>query len=275
MTGRSTTRRPSTLRTTLLASAAAIVVLAGSAEAQDGAASRPAYRRDPDAPRGTLAATVLYEGEAPASRPIELSEGFRRRAPEDAALCDACAKKGAFFDESLLVDRETKGVKKVAVALREPPTGRRAPLPRATLDNFGAAFRPRLLFAPVGEPVVLKNSDPIQHATALATLDGVVLCNTATPPNEERASPTLLNPGVYVATCPLHDWMRATIVATRHPYVAATDAFGRATFDDAPIGAQTVVFWHETLGVATRKVEILEDRVATIELRSTDFKARR
>lgn len=245
------------------------------ASAQE-AASRPSdYRVLAAGPAGTVRARVRFAGDAPATRPLVLADGFRRRAPADAAFCDSCAAKGEFVDESLLVDPASKGVRDVAVALRKVDAGRRPPLARATLDNRGARFSPRVVFAPVGEPLILKNSDPIEHATALSAYGGALLCNLALAPGKTQDSPRLLEPGIYVVTCPLHDWMRSTVVAVRHPYAAATDRDGLAALDLVPPGAHTVTFWHETLGTAVRKVDVKADATVELDLTSADFKPAR
>jgi hypothetical protein len=220
----------------------------------------------------TLAFKIRFAGEAPKPAPLVVSESFRRRAPGDAALCDRYAAEGEFYDESLLVDPATKGVRNVAIMIRNVEGGARPPLKPALLDNVGARFRPRVALAPVGLPVTLKNSDPIPHAAALSTLEGQLLCNVAVGAGSETKSPALLAAGVYVATCPLHDWMRATVVASHHPYVALTDATGDATIDLVPPGARTAAFWHETLGSATKRVEVRAGEVATVELSSADFR---
>jgi hypothetical protein len=253
----------------------ALLWCVATASAQE-AASRPSdYRVLAAGPAGAIRARVRYAGDAPATRPLVLADGFRRRAPTDAAFCDECARKGEFVDESLLVDPRSKGVRDVAVALRKLDAGRRPHLPVATLDNRGARFAPRVLFAPVGEPLKLKNSDPIEHATALSAYGGALLCNLALPAGATQSSPRLLEPGIYVVTCPLHDWMRSTVIAVRHPYAAATDKDGVASLDLVPPGTHTVTFWHETLGTASRKVDVRADATVEIELLSTDFKAAR
>jgi hypothetical protein len=251
----------------------ALAALASSAAAQ---ASRPAdYERRADAPAGKVTVRVRYRGEAPTSRPIVLAEGYRRRAPEDAAFCDGCAKEGKFFDESLLVDPVGKGVRNVAVAFKKAPVGRRAPLAPLVLDNSGALFRPRVAFAPVGEAIAVKNSDPLVHALALSSLDEGLLCNVVVQPKTTTATPKLLAPGIYVATCPLHDWMRATVIAVRHPYAEVTAADGRAVFADAPPGKADLVLFHETLGTAVKKIEVVADGETAIEVTDADFRALR
>lgn len=251
---------------------AAVLLLAAFAVGQTPA-SRPAdYEQRKDAPAGRVEIRVLYRGDAPASRPIVVSDGFRRRAPEDAAFCDGCAKEGLFYDESLLVDPKTKGVRNVAVAFKKATVGRRPPLPALEIDNDGARFRPRMAFAPVGEPIAVRNSDPIGHALALSSLDEGLLCNVVVAPKTTVKTPRLLAGGVYIATCPLHDWMRTTVVAVKHPYVAVTDAGGAATLDDAPTGPAQLVIFHETLGAAARKIVVVPDGVVRVDLTDADFK---
>ncbi len=247
-------------------------LLAASAPGQSPA-SRPAeYEQRKDAPAGRVEIRVLFRGDAPASRPIVVAEGFRRRSPEDAAFCDGCAKEGSFYDESLLVDPKTKGVRNVAVAFKKASAGRRPPLPLLEIDNNGARFGPRVSFAPVGEPISVKNSDPIGHALALSSLDEGLLCNVVVAPKSTVKTPRLMAGGLYIATCPLHDWMRATVVAVKHPYAAVTDALGTAVFDDAPVGPAQLVIFHETFGTATRTITVAPEGVVRVDLTDGDFR---
>jgi len=90
----------------------------------------------------------------------------------------------------------------------------------------------------------------MSHAAMFWTLSG--RSSTAwTIPSERRPDTTVVDvPGILEVTCPIHQWMRAWIVASRHPYVAVTDELGEAASDRVPGGSQELVFWHERLGPA-------------------------
>ncbi len=45
----------------------------------------------------------------------------------------------------------------------------------------------------------------------------------------------------------LHPWMSAWWLIVDHPYSAVTDAQGRFTIRDVPVGPQRVVVWHEAV----------------------------
>ncbi|HYC77741.1 MAG TPA: hypothetical protein VEI02_08955 [Planctomycetota bacterium] len=258
---------------TIFVRALALIAGLGAAAAAQAPASRPAgYVQIDRGATGALAVRVRYDGEAPASRPIVLSPGFRRRAPEDAAYCDGCLGEGVLYDESLLVDPATKGVADVAVAFRKVERGRRPPLAPASIDNAKCRFAPHVLFAPVDAALRVKNSDPVGHAAALSDVVGAMLTNVVVPPGATVETPKLVAPGLFVVTCPLHDWMKGYVVASRHPYVGVTGRDGRTAIDLAPPGRHGVTFWHETLGAASRTVEIEADQVATLELTSADFR---
>jgi hypothetical protein len=68
--------------------------------------------------------------------------------------------------------------------------------------------------------------------------------------------------------------MRAWVLATRHPYVAVTGEDGDARLDRVPAGPHDLVFWHESLGSASRAASVTAGAEALIELSDGDFTRR-
>ena len=208
------------------------------------------------------------------SRPIDIPSAFRSRNPEETAFCERCASGRPPADEALVVDPASLGLRNVAVSLKSISEGLLPPLGQATLDNACCRFDPHVLFVPVGAKVVLKNSDPMSHASMISTLSGTALF-TVTIPSGEKAETTAVEfPGILSVTCPIHSWMQAWLIGARHPYVAVTDAGGAARLDRVPAGSHDVVFWHERLGTAVRKAEVTAGQELRLDLDDSDFKKR-
>lgn len=235
------------------------------------AATQPSsYRVNSALPHGSI--MVQVRARTPAeSRTAEIPSDYKARNPEDASFCGGCARQGSLPDETLLVDPKSLGIKNVAVSLKAIAEGLLLPLPRATLDNACCRFSPHVLFAPVGESIMLKNSDPMSHGTMIWTLSGVQLYSVMIPTGETTETNVVELSGILSVTCPMHSWMRASIIAVRHPYVALTGDGGEARLDHVPAGSHDLVFWHERLGTAARKVEVTASAEQRISLSDADF----
>jgi hypothetical protein len=233
------------------------------APAERAATAPSGYRTNASLPHGSVVVQVRARSPAE-SRKVDISDSYRARNPHEASLCDV-------WDERLVVDRASLGVRNVAVSVRSIAQGLLPPLGRATLDNAGCRFVPRVLFAPVGAKLLLKNSDAMSHGTMLSTLGGTALFTTTIPSGETADTTTIDVPGILSVTCPLHAWMQGWVVATRHPYVAVTGDLGEARLAQVPAGAHNLVFWHESLGTASRSVTVTAGQEQRVELDDSAF----
>ena len=66
--------------------------------------------------QGTLKIVVKWDGEVPKPKALVLPTDFVQRNPDEAAFCNACAKKGKLFDETLVVDPKTRGIRDIAIS---------------------------------------------------------------------------------------------------------------------------------------------------------------
>jgi hypothetical protein len=98
----------------------------------------------------------------------------------------------------------------------------------------------------VGEPVTIKNSDPVGHNTNIS------------PPGDSSSNPTIpggsqsahtfnrvQNEPVPV-TCSIHSWMKAYMFPRKDKYVAVTKADGSFEIPNLPAGEKLEFqVWHE------------------------------
>lgn len=230
------------------------------------ATSPSAYLTNPALPHGSILVQVRARSPAE-SRKVDISDAYRSRNPQEAAACDV-------WEERLVVDPKSLGLRNVAVSLRSVPEGLLSPLPSATLDNAGCCFVPHVLFAPVGSKLRLKNSDAMSHGTKLSSLGGTDLFTTTIPSGDSTETTTVDAPGILAVTCPIHAWMSAYVVAVRHPYVAVTDALGEARLSQVPAGSHDLVLWHEMLGSASRSVTVAAGQELRLDLDDSAFQKR-
>ena len=157
---------------------------------------------------------------------------------------EVCGKMTKLFDRSLLVDPSSKGLANVVVFVRKSSRVK-ASVPETPLvfDQKNCEFLAPVFAARVGQPVDVRNSDPIGHNTNLAGTSFNQLIpaggSTVYKPDAETGMPTMV-------TCNIHPWMKAYAVFRKDGYVAVSAADGSFTIPDLPAG-ETLEFqvWHE------------------------------
>jgi hypothetical protein len=157
---------------------------------------------------------------------------------------EVCGKSSKLFDRSLLVDASTKGLANVVVFARKT-TRVKNPVPETQLvfDQKNCEFLSPVFAARVGQPVDVRNSDPVGHNTNIAGTSFNQLipagAGTVYKPDAETGMPTMV-------TCNIHPWMKAYCVFRKDGYVCVSAADGSFTIPDLPAG-ETLEFqvWHE------------------------------
>jgi plastocyanin len=223
-----------------------------------------------------IALRVRWEGEhPPAPAAVRLDPAWKERNPAEAKHCGRCVAEGRLVDESLLVDAKSSGLANVALSilgLEGPVTALKEPL----LDNKDCRFEPRVLFAAVGHGVQIRNSDPFAHTARLSDHAGNVLWNAMISTAEPVVTKPLARAGSIQVLCDMHPWMKAHIIATRHPYVVVSNAEGQGQIVDVPSDKAELsyVAWHEKLGTARGSLRPKPGAVVAIDLDQRAFKLR-
>ena len=157
---------------------------------------------------------------------------------------EVCGKMSKLFDRSLLVDSASKGLANVVVFVRKSSRVKN-PVPETPLvfDQKNCEFLSPVFAARVGQPVDVRNSDPIGHNTNVAgtSFNQLIPAGGATvyKPDAETGMPTMV-------TCNIHPWMKAYAVFRKDGYVAVSAADGSFAIPDLPAG-EVLEFqvWHE------------------------------
>jgi plastocyanin len=115
-------------------------------------------------------------------------------------------------------------------------------------------FVPAVTAVPVGTVVRFTNMDRFDHhirsmpggplGTIPAAKDFEFRIPGAKGDRVSSMELQLDKPGVIALGCHLHGSMRGHLYVSSTPFVAVTDASGRAVFGDVPDGAATVKVWH-------------------------------
>lgn len=158
---------------------------------------------------------------------------------------EVCSKGGMkLFDRSLLVDTSTKGLANVVVFARKTSRVKNPASDQPLVfDQKNCEFLSPVFAARVGQPVDVRNSDPVGHNTNIAgtSFNQLIPAGQGTlyKPDAETGMPVMV-------TCNIHPWMKAFAVFRKDGYVAVTAADGSFTIPDLPAGEQIEFqVWHE------------------------------
>ena len=116
------------------------------------------------------------------------------------------------------------------------------------LDQDKCRYTPRVLGVRVGQPLQIRNSDPLLHNVRS---NGVInqAFNKSTPLEGMSFNHTFATREVMVPfKCDVHGWMSAYVGVLDHPYFGTTAPDGRVVLGNLPPGTYTIEAWHESLG---------------------------
>lgn len=190
------------------------------------------------APTGTgwakkLRGRFTFGGDPVAPAPLPITGGD--------PVCTAGGRK--ILDRSLLVDPGSKGLADVVVYARK--TSRvKEPVPTTPVvfDQKNCEFLTPVFAARVGQPVEIRNSDPVGHNTNISntSFNQLIAAGGSTP-----YSPSAETPVPTAVTCNVHPWMKAYGVFRKDGYVAVSAADGSFEIPDLPAG-EAIEFqvWH-------------------------------
>jgi hypothetical protein len=189
----------------------------------------------------TLSGRIVYGGTAPTFKAIE--------ATKDVEVCG----KHEIPDEELLIGKDG-GIANAVVMLRTkgvkaPPSAGEA-AKSVVLDNKDCRFLPHVQIVLTSQEVELKNSDPIGHNSKVDPLlnPGInpILPAGGEPVVYKFAQAEALPVKVG---CNIHPWMGAWLVVRSDPFAAVTDADGKFTIKDLPVGKELEFgLWQENSG---------------------------
>lgn len=197
---------------------------------------------------GTIAAVIKFEGTAPAPEKVRF---------DGDAKCVAANGAADRPSESILIG-EHSALQNAFVYIKNGLGNYSYPLPTepVLLDQQKCWYTPRVLGVRVGQPVEIRNSDPLVHNVAAAPTINQPF-NMGEPQQNVSFNRTFSTTEVMVPIhCDVHKWMNAWIGVLDHPYFATTGASGRVELTNVPPGTYTIEAWHETLGTRTAQVTL-------------------
>jgi len=183
---------------------------------------------------GTLGGRFVFTGTPPEATALVVDK--------DTAVCTAGGRK--LFDQSLQVDPSTKGLAGVVVFARKVRRVKERAIPEKPLvfDQKHCEFLSPVFAVRVGQPVDVRNSDPIGHNTNISgtAFNQLIPAGDGTifTPSRETGMPVSV-------TCNIHPWMKAYAVFREDGYVAVSGTDGSFEIPDLPAGEKVELqVWH-------------------------------
>lgn len=197
---------------------------------------------------GSITGTVVLEGTTPAPTMIRL---------DGDPTCASLNEGGQRPTEYLMVGADN-AVQNVFVYVKDglQPMAFPTPTEPVVLDQQKCRYVPRVLGIQVGQPLVIRNSDPLLHNVRS---DGQINrpFNLGQPVQNIAMTRTFATREVMVPfKCDVHAWMAAYVGVLEHPFHGVTGADGAFSLDGLPPGTYTIEAWHEKLGTAVQQVTI-------------------
>ena len=227
----------------------------GGASAPAPAAAAPAV--DP-ATAGMVSGRVVLAGPAPAAATVRL----------DGDKTCATFAPGAMRTTERWVVGSDGGLANVFVHVTGGLDGRSFPVPQepVVLDQQKCWYVPRVLGVRVGQPLEIRNSDPLLHnVRANSSINEPF--NQGQPVQGVRYTHTFSTAEVMVPMkCDVHAWMDAWVGVVNHPYFAVTGADGTFSLPNLPPGTYTVEAWHEAGGTQSGTVTIAPQSTAELTI---------
>ncbi|HVV86376.1 MAG TPA: carboxypeptidase regulatory-like domain-containing protein [Kofleriaceae bacterium] len=199
---------------------------------------------------GTISGTVRWKGAVPARAPLDESSA-PQCASTPALSEDLLVEKGRVQDVLVRIENGS-----AAAAAAAPPTT------PAVMTQTGCMYRPRVLGLVEGQPLEIRNADPLFH-NVRADHDGKVAWNLAQP----VGAPPLVRKDLGHAGdvidlhCDVHPWMQAWVAIQDSPYFSVTGADGAFTIAGVPPGTYTLEAWHPRLGLSSTTIRVRKGKV--------------
>jgi len=193
---------------------------------------------------GVVKGKFVLDGDVPAAEKIVPNK--------DVAVCG----KKQLFQEELVVSADGE-IANVAIWLyvkggdAKPPVHasyRLAARRKVVLDNDGCRFDPHVAVLTTGQPLELKNSDPVVHNTAINFFANTPI-NPTLPIGAALAykfdmGERLPSP----VACSIHPWMKGYLLLLDHPYAKVSSATGEFEIKNVPAGVWNFRVWQEKAG---------------------------
>lgn len=218
----------------------------------------PAPAAATSAAGGTISGKIKFTGTAPRNAAIDMSEEAACKAKYTTAPTEEVVVAGPANALSNVFVYVSAGV----------PAGQTftAPTTPVVLDQSGCRYHPHVFGAMVGQPIEIRNSDPVLHNIKAVAKKNRPF-NISQPTAGMKTSRTFTAPEVMVnLQCNVHGWMHSFVGVRPDPFFAVSMQDGSFSIAGLPPGTYTIEAWHEKFGTQTATVTIAGTETKTANL---------
>lgn len=199
----------------------------------------------------TLKGKFVFNGTVPTLAALKVDK--------DQSVCAPGGKQ--VFEESLVVDSSSKGIKDVVIYIsKKIPSDEKwehadyltTKNDEVVFDQKNCVFLSHVFVMRTTQKALIKNSDPVGHNTSISPSAG----SKATPINviigandsttyEPKGESSIPNP----VACTIHPWMSARLLTRSNPYYAVSAPDGTFEIKNVPAGVELeFAVWQEKAG---------------------------
>ncbi len=161
---------------------------------------------------------------------------------------------------------KTGAIQNVFVYIKEGPPLVEPVEGKATLDQQGCVFVPRVQGMLAGQTLEIVNSDPCTHNVRSFARKNRPF-NISQPRGGTRQKSMTRPEHPVKLKCDIHPWMSAYVFVMEHPFFAVTGPDGVFQIDGLPAGRYTLAAWHERYGELTKSIVVSEEERPEIQFR--------
>ena len=202
----------------------------------------------------SIVGRVLFRGDPPERKPLNMSGEAACRRPGDVALSEELIVN----DDGSLRNSYVHVVSGLGDRLFAPPTT------EVQMDQRGCIFIPHLLPARANQIIAFKSSDAVVHNVRTVARENPQF-NVSMSGRGRTVKRFFPKPEIIQIRCDIHAWMAAYIAVSDHPFHDATGDDGAFSIDGLPAGTFEVEVWHERLGTSRQSVTLGEGERREIE----------
>lgn len=191
---------------------------------------------------GSIKGRFVVDGKAtpPPALKVDKDAFCIEAKPENQAL--VVSEDGALANAVVFVRLPRRGKIEVhpdyEAQLKEP----------VVLDNKACSFEPHIAAVRVGQPFVIKNSDPTGHNTNARLVANGSFNVLIAEGQENKMTFSKGEPMPMPVNCNIHPFMAAHILVQDHPYMAVSAEDGTFEIKNVPAGKHEFQLWHEACG---------------------------
>ncbi len=248
---------------------AAVVALGCGGKQEEAASSNEdtkAAATQGSGPQGnaSITGTVSFAGTAPANPTIDMSEEAACKSKHSGPITDpqVVVKGGKVANVLVYVKGGLPANATYA-----------APTEAAVIDQDGCLYHPRTFAVVTGQPIEIRNSDPVLHN--IKAVPKVNRPFNISQPTKGMKTTRRFDKAEMVVPieCNVHGWMHAQIGVLPHPFFATTNDDGSFKITGLPPGTYEIEAWHEKLGPKTMTVTVGDGETKAADFSYTAPKA--